>query len=70
MRACRLGQFESSAVAEDAWQDGHIIKWDQVEIVDTAASMSERLMKEVIHIRLSPPGCRIERKEEICRHCG
>ena len=48
MRACRLAKFESSAVAEHAWQDGRIIEWDQVEIVDTAASTSERLVKEVL----------------------
>ena len=62
-RACRLAKFESSAVAEHAWQDGHIIEWDQVEIVDTAASTSERLVKEAIHIKLAPPGCRINREE-------
>ena len=62
-RACRLAKFESSAVAEHAWQDGHVIEWDQVEIVDTAASTSERLVKEAIHIKLAPLGCRINREE-------
>ena len=61
--ACRLAKFESSAVAEHAWQDGHIIEWDQVEIVDTATATNERLVKEAIHIRLAPRGCRINREE-------
>ena len=33
---CRLAKFETSAVAEHAWMDGHVIEWDQVQILDTA----------------------------------
>ena len=47
--AYRLAKFESSAVAEHTWLDRHIIEWDQVEIVDTATSTSERLVKKAIH---------------------
>lgn len=48
-------------MAEHAWQDRHIIEWDQVEIVDVATDTSERLVKEVIYIRLAHPGCRINK---------
>ena len=37
--ACRLGNCERSAVAEHAWQDGHSIEWDNVEILDTATGV-------------------------------
>lgn len=30
--ACRFAAFERSAVAEHAWQAGHEIEWDDVEI--------------------------------------
>lgn len=53
--ACRLAQFKRSAVAELAWQDGHIIEWDQAEIMDMVASTSERLIKEVIYIKMVLP---------------
>ena len=61
--ACRLAKFEKSAVAEHAWQDGHVIEWDQAEIVDTAKSTWERLIKEVIHIKLAPLGYRMNKDE-------
>ena len=38
--ACRLAAFERSAVAEHAWQAGHEIEWDDVEILDTATDLS------------------------------
>ena len=46
--ACRLANFEKSAVAEHAWQDGHIIEWDQVTILDTASDQRETQMKEAL----------------------
>ena len=61
--ACRLANFEKSAVAEHAWQDGHIIEWDQVTILDTASDLRERKTKEALYIKLAPPGCRINRDE-------
>ena len=61
--ACRLAHFEKSAVAEHAWQDGHIIEWDQVTILDTASDQRERQTKEALYIKLAPPGCRINRDE-------
>ena len=61
--ACRLAHFEKSAVAEHAWQDGHIIEWDQVTILDTASDQRERQTKEALYIKLAPPGCRMNRDE-------
>ena len=47
--ACRLGAFERSAVAEHAWQEGHEIDWNDVEILDTARNLQERKVKVSIH---------------------
>ena len=43
--ACRLGAFERSAVAKHAWQEGHEIDWNDVEILDTARDLQERKVK-------------------------
>ena len=62
--ACRLANFERSAVAEHAWQDGHNIEWDNVEILDTATGSISRRTKEAIHIKLrTTPTCRMNRDE-------
>ena len=61
--ACRLGAFERSAVAEHAWQPGHVIDWENVEIMDTAEDLRARKVKEALYIRLAPPKCRINRDE-------
>jgi FlaA1/EpsC-like NDP-sugar epimerase len=45
--ACRLGAFEISVVAEHAWQEGHEIDWNDVEILDTAKDLQERKVKDV-----------------------
>ena len=37
--ACRLAAFERSAVAEYAWQAGHEIEWDDVEMLDTVTNL-------------------------------
>ena len=61
--ACRLANFVKSAVAEHAWQEGHIIEWDQVTILDTASDLRERQTKEALYIKLAPLGCRMNRDE-------
>ena len=61
--ACRLARFEKSAVAEHAWLDGHIIEWDQMEILDTTKDLNERKVKEALYIKLSPQINRDEGKE-------
>ena len=54
--ACRLAAFERSAVAENAWQLGHAIDWENVDV-------RMRKVKEALYIRLAPPNCRINRDE-------
>ena len=61
--ACRLGAFERSAVAEHAWQEGHEINWDDVEILDTAKDLQERKVKESLYIRMVPRTCLMNRDE-------
>ena len=62
--ACRLANFERSAVTEHAWQDGHNIEWDNVEILDTTTGSISRRTKEAIHIKLrTTPTCRMNRDE-------
>ena len=61
--ACRLGAFERSAVAEHAWQEGHEIDWNDVEILDTAKDLQERKVKESLYIRMAPKTCLMNRDE-------
>ena len=51
------------AVVEHAWQAGHEIVWDDVEILDTATELQERKVKESVYIRLAPKGCRMNRDD-------
>ena len=52
--ACRLQQTKKSAIAEHAWSTGHSIDWGGVEIMDIASKKTELLVKEAIHIHLTP----------------
>ena len=61
--ACRLAAFERSGVPEHAWQAGHEIEWDDVEILDMAKELQERKVKESVYIRLASKGCRMNRDE-------
>ena len=61
--ACRLAAFERSAVAEHAWQAGHEIEWDDVEILNTVTDLQERKVKEAVYIRLAPKGLKMNRDE-------
>ena len=62
--ACRLGNCERSAVTEHAWQDGHSIEWDNVEILDAATGFISRRTKEALHIKLrTTPTCKMNRDE-------
>ena len=65
----KYARFEGSAVAEHAWQDGHRIDWEGVEVLDVVSNHQERLVKEAVYIRLSTPGVRMNRDEgkEISR---
>ena len=54
--ACRLGYTEKSAIAEHAWDAGHRPDWEGIKILDTASKKNELLVKEAIHIQLTPSG--------------
>ena len=59
--ACRLVNFDRSAVAEHAWKDGHVIEWNEVEVLDKATDERQRRVKEALYIRMAPPGVRMNR---------
>ena len=61
--ACRLAAFERSAVAEHAWQEGHEINWDDVEILDNAKDLQKRKVKESLYIKMVPRTCLMNRDE-------
>ena len=52
--ACWKGTMEKSAVAEHAWKDHHAIKWDETTVVDLTRHPRELLLKEAIHIQMTP----------------
>ena len=54
--ACRLGYTKKSAIAEHAWDAGHRPDWKGVKILDTASKKNKLLVKEAIHIQLTPRG--------------
>jgi hypothetical protein len=45
---------ERSAIAEHAWENQHPIKWEETEIVDQARRPKELLLKEALHIQMTP----------------
>ena len=59
--ACRKGTLEKSAVAEHAWNDHHTIKWEETAVVDMARHPRELLLKEAIHIQMTPAEERLNR---------
>ena len=59
--ACRKGTLEKSAVAEHAWKDHHTIKWEETAVVDMARHPRELLLKEAIHIQMTPAEERLNR---------
>ena len=58
---CQKGTLEKSAVAEHAWKDHHTIKWDETTEVDMASHPRELLLKEAIHIQMTPAEERLNR---------
>ena len=59
--ACRRGMVERSAIAEHAWENQHPIKWEETEIVDQARRPKELLLKEALHIQMTPAEERFNR---------
>ena len=52
---------DRSAIAEHAWENQHPIKWEETEIVDQARRPKELLLKEALHIQMTPAGQRFNR---------
>ena len=50
--AYQKGSLEKSALAEPAWENPHLIKWEEATVIDQARTHKELLLKEAIHIRL------------------
>ena len=61
--ACRLTTFKRSMVAEHAWQEGHEIEWNNVEILVTAKDMQEWKAKKSLYIRIAPKTYLMNRDE-------
>ena len=59
--ACRKGTLKKFAVAEHAWKDHHAIKWEETTVIDMARHPRELLLKEVIHIQMTPVEERLNR---------
>ena len=50
VQGCRqTAAFGRSVVVEHAWQEGHEINWNDVEILDTAKDLRRRKVKETLH---------------------
>ena len=59
--ACRKGTLEKSAVVEHARENHHPIKWEETSIVDQARRPKELLLKEALHIQMTPAEERFNR---------
>ena len=56
---------EKSAVAEHAWDNKHSINWEETSIIDQARRHKELLLKEALHIHMTPAHQRINRDEGL-----
>ena len=54
MRAVRMADFNSSALAEHAWNAGDRVDWSEVTILDQYENLHIRLSLEACHIRKQP----------------
>ena len=59
--ACRKGMTEKSALAEHAWENHHPIRWEETSVVDRARRQGELLLKEALHIQMTPAEDRFNR---------
>ena len=53
------------AVAEHAWDNQHSINWEEMSIIDEASRHKELLLKEALHIHMTPADQRINRDEGL-----
>ena len=52
--ACKKGMTEKPAIAKHVWNSNHPIVWNETAVVDQARGGKELLIKEALHIRLTP----------------
>ena len=53
--------FRQICGCEQAWQEGHKIEWNDLEILDTAKDLHERKVKETLYIRRASKSCLINK---------
>ena len=58
--ACERGMMVKSAVAEHAWENHHQIHWEETIVLDHSRGQ-ELLMKEALHIQMTPTEERFNR---------
>ena len=51
--ACERGMMEKSAVAEHAWENHHLIHWEETTVLDHGREQ-ELLVKEALHNQMTP----------------
>ena len=49
-----MGKLEKSSVAKHMWKEHHPIIWEETLVVDQAMRPKELLLKEVLHIQMTP----------------
>ena len=52
---CERGMMEKSAVVEHAWENHHLIDWEETTVLDHGTGQ-ELLVKEALHIQMTPSG--------------
>ena len=58
--ACERGMMEKSAVAEHAWENTHLIHWEETTVLDHDRGQ-ELLVKEALYIQMTPSEERFNR---------
>ena len=53
--------MKKSAIAEHAWTHHHPINWDEMSVMAHARGQGELLLKEAIHIQMTPAEDRFNR---------
>ena len=51
-RAVVKGDIQVSAIASHVWQEEHKINFDKARVIDRATGMTERRVKEALHIQM------------------
>ena len=59
--ACKKGTTEKSAIAKHAWTTNHAIEWNETTVLDQARRRKELMIKEALHISLTPENQRLNR---------